>query len=392
MINRKLGLYIHIPFCIKKCSYCDFLSFPATPQVREQYVNQLTKELEVRSASFRNFSVDTVFLGGGTPSVLEERQIAQIMEALQTNFSIEKEAEITMEMNPGTVDSNKLSVYRNVGINRVSFGVQSLQEKELQLLGRIHTVQQFYENYDAARKTGFENINIDLMSALPNQTLEDVRKNIEAAVKLAPEHISCYGLIIEEGTLFYQMYEEQEKRRQAGEERLSDTLPTEELEREMYQWISEFLEKHGYVHYEISNYAKPGRECKHNLKYWERKEYLGVGLGAASFVGETRFSNIKNMETYLKANITEDTQMLQSEKEKIQQTEAMEEFMFLGLRKMQGISKREFYENFGKEYMQVYGKVHEKLVRQGLLENAGDRVHLSKQGIDVSNYVMGEFF
>lgn len=391
MINKKLGLYIHIPFCIKKCSYCDFLSFPATEPVKEQYVKQLVKELEVRSAAFKDFSVDTVFLGGGTPSVLEERQIAEIMETVKKSFTLEEKTEITMEMNPGTVNEEKLRWYYKAGINRASFGVQSLQNNELKLLGRIHTVEDFLENYETARKVGFTNINIDLMSALPNQTLMDVQKNLKEAVKISPEHLSCYGLIIEEGTPFYQAYEEQEVRRQAGEERQEDALPTEQLEREMYQWISDFLTEQGYMHYEISNYAKPGRECKHNLKYWERKEYLGVGLGAASFWGEMRLNNVRTLQDYLKTDIRGDVERLVEEKEVIDETAAMEEFMFLGLRKLQGISQKEFYESFGKEYMQVYGKVHEKMICKGLLEEEGDMVRLSKRGIDVSNYVMGEF-
>lgn len=391
MISKKLGLYIHIPFCIRKCSYCDFLSFTASDQVKEQYVQQLIRELQVRSAAFKDYFLDTVFLGGGTPSVLEGRQIAEIMEAVQGNFKLERNAEITMEMNPGTVNEEKLIAYRKAGINRISFGVQSMQNKELELLGRIHTVEDFLQNYKAARKVGFSNINMDLMSALPNQTLKDVKKNLTEAAKLSPEHLSCYGLIIEEDTPFYQVYEEQELRRQAGEERQEDALPTEQSEREMYQWISDFLEEQGYVHYEISNYAKPGMECKHNLKYWERKEYLGAGLGAASFVGDIRWSNLRTMEEYLQADIEQEPEKLVEEREVVNEISAIEEFMFLGLRTIQGISKTEFYQSFGKEYMQVYQTVHHKMISQGLLEEEGDRVRLTKQGIDVSNYVMGEF-
>lgn len=391
MISKKSGLYIHIPFCIKKCSYCDFLSFPASDQMKEQYVKQLVRELQVRSAAFKDYSVDTVFLGGGTPSVLEEKQVAEIMETVQGNYTLEEKAEITMEVNPGTVKEDKLIAYHKAGINRISFGVQSMQNKELKLLGRIHTVEEFLQNYKAARKAGFTNINIDLMAALPNQTLKDVQMNLTEVSELSPEHLSCYGLIIEEGTPFYQAYEEQELRRQAGEERPEDALPTEQLEREMYQWISDFLEEQGYVHYEISNYAKPGMECRHNLKYWERKEYLGVGLGAASFIKDTRFSNVRTMQEYLQADIEQEAETLIKEREIIDEISAMEEFMFLGLRKLQGISKTEFYQSFGKEYMQVYGTVHRKMTGQGLLEEEGDGVRLTKLGIDVSNYVMGEF-
>lgn len=392
MKNRSIGLYIHIPFCIKKCDYCDFLSFPATEQVRTQYVKQLITELQVRSADLKDGQIDTVFLGGGTPSVLEGKQIAEIMDTVYKYYNVDKEPEITMEMNPGTVNFEKLISYKKAGINRLSFGVQSMNNAELKLLGRIHSVEQFLENYYAARKAGFTNINMDLMSALPNQSLMDVQRNIMEAVKLAPEHLSCYGLIIEEGTPFYQKYEEQELRRQAGEERLEDNLPTEQLEREMYQWIGTYLTSHGYIQYEISNYAKTGLECRHNLKYWERKEYLGVGLGAASFLANVRSSNVRSLETYLQTDIPVKAEALIQETEVLDEASAMAEYMFLGLRKTQGISKTEFNECFGRDYMQIYGTVHAKMLKQGLLEEKEDRVYLSKRGIDVSNYVMGEFF
>lgn len=345
----------------------------------------------MRSAKTRDYVVDTVFLGGGTPSVLESQQIAEIMETVGSCFRLKKDAEITIEVNPGTVNEEKLKECQKAGVNRISFGVQSLQNKELELLGRIHTTEEFLKNYEAARRTGFLNINIDLMSALPGQTLQDVKKNIREAVRLSPEHLSCYGLIIEEGTHFYEVYKEQELRRQAGEERLEDELPTEQEEREMYQWIGEFLKEQGYVHYEISNYAKPGRECRHNLKYWERKDYLGVGLGAASLLQEVRFSNVRDMKRYLQIDFYQNPVAVIAEQEMIDKKAAMEEFMFLGLRKIRGISQREFYESFHEEYSKVYGKVHEKLLRQGLLVERGDRIFLSKQGIDVSNYVMGEY-
>ena len=391
MISKKLGLYIHIPFCIKKCSYCDFLSFSATDQAKEQYVQQLIKELQVRSAAFKDCFLDTVFLGGGTPSALEERHIAGIMDAVQGNFTLEENAEITMEMNPGTVNEQKFMAYHKAGINRISFGVQSMQNKELRLLGRIHTVEEFLENYKAARKAGFSNINIDLMSALPNQTLKDVQKNLTEAVKLSPEHLSCYGLIIEEGTPFYQLYEEQELRRQAGEERPEDTLPTEQLEREMYQWISDFLEEQGYVHYEISNYARPGMECKHNLKYWERKEYLGVGLGAASFVKDTRFSNVRTIEEYLQADIEQEMEVLMEEQEIIDETSAMEEFMFLGLRMNEGVTRAAFEQSFGVPIEAVYLETLRKLKEQGLLQMIAGRIALTDKGMDLANYVMAKF-
>lgn len=391
MISKSAGLYLHIPFCVRKCSYCDFLSFSATEEVREQYGKQLMQEIKERSFLLKDRSVDTVFLGGGTPSLFDGAQMERIMKTVSEFYNIEKNAEITMEMNPGTVDEEKLVSYKKSGINRISFGVQSMQEKELKLLGRIHKVKEFQNNYSLARKVGFDNINLDLMLALPNQTMRDVEYNLKEAVRLKPEHLSCYGLIIEEGTPFFKKYEEQELRRQAGEEQAGDDLPGESLEREMYQWTYEFLAKEGYGQYEISNYSQAGYECRHNLKYWDRGEYLGLGLGASSFLENRRFSNVTDMKEYLSLDMIRQQELLVTEEEVIDTKEAMEEFMFLGLRKTAGVSKRDFAENFGVEYRQVYQEVHEKMVALGLLQEVGDRVCLTRQGIDVSNYVMSEF-
>ncbi|MDE6312311.1 MAG: radical SAM family heme chaperone HemW [Lachnospiraceae bacterium] len=391
MINKNAGLYLHIPFCMRKCSYCDFLSFPAGEDNREQYLKQLMKEIKERSLLLEDRCVDTVFLGGGTPSLFDGIQIGRLMETVTKYFKIEKHAEITMEMNPGTVDEGKLMAYKTSGINRISFGVQSMQEKELALLGRIHKVEEFRKNYQLARRLEFENINLDLMLALPNQTLQDVKYNLREAVALKPEHLSCYGLIIEEGTPFFQEYQQQELRRQAGEERVGDVLPGEELEREMYQWTCEFLHKEGYEQYEISNYSLKGYECRHNMKYWERGEYLGLGLGASSFLDNRRFSNVTDMKEYLSIDIGRMQEELVAEEEVIDRQAAMEEFMFLGLRKTAGISKKEFKDNFGAEYKQIYQSVHERMVHLGLLREEGDRICLTRQGIDVSNYVMSAF-
>lgn len=391
MISRNIGLYIHIPFCIRKCQYCDFLSFPAGEEIMEQYINQLLIEMKVRSVLWKDRVVDTIFLGGGTPSILKEKQIEKIMQGIFSCFQVEKDAEITMEMNPKTVTEEKLKVCRENGINRISFGVQSFDDKYLKILGRIHGSRDFYENYDMARKVGFSNINLDLMSGLPGQSVEEIKRELEKAIQLSPEHISYYGLIIEEGTLFYEKYGEEEKRREEGEERKSDALPGEELEREMYLCISETLKGQGYVHYEISNYGKPEYQCRHNLKYWERKEYLGLGLGAASLMENVRYGNLRELKEYLKRDFSLHADSMLMETEVLDEKACMEEFMFLGLRKLQGISKTEFFKEFQKKYEDVYKEVHKALLSKELIQEEGDYVRLSEKGIDVSNYVMAEY-
>ena len=391
MRNRNIGLYIHIPFCIRKCQYCDFLSFAAEEEEKEQYVKQLLIEMKVRSAQQKDCVVDTVFLGGGTPSILNEKQIEKIMQGIFTCFHVDENAEITMEMNPKTVTEEKLKVCKENGINRISFGVQSFDDNYLKLLGRIHSAKDFYENYEMARKIGFSNINLDLMSALPGQKVSDIQKELKKAVELSPEHISFYGLIIEEGTYFYEKYGQEDKRREEGKESAADDLPGEELEREMYQCISETLKGKGYVHYEISNYGEPGYQCRHNLKYWERKEYLGLGLGAASLMKNVRYGNIRELKEYMEKDFSVDRNSMIMEKEILDKKACMEEFMFLGLRKMEGIRKDDFFQGFQKTYDEVYGKVHNTLLEKELIQEAGDYVRLSEKGIDVSNYVMAEY-
>lgn len=390
MISKSLGLYLHIPFCVKKCQYCDFLSFSANEEMKESYIKQLISEIKVRSALHQGM-VDTIFLGGGTPSVLKEEQIERILKAVHQYFKVDSSAEITMEMNPNTVTAEKLRVCKEYGINRISFGVQSFDDKYLKLLGRLHSAKDVYENYEMARKVGFSNINLDLMSALPGQTLLDIKKELQEVKRLSPEHISFYGLIIEEGTPFFEKYEAQELRREAGEEQAEDELPDESAEREMYQCISESLKAQGYIHYEISNYGKEGLECQHNLKYWSRQDYLGLGLGAASLLEEKRYTNVRDIKEYLQTDFSRHPQGMIGETEVLDRKSAMEEFMFLGLRKLQGISTVDFMECFQQSYENVYRTVHQKLVSQGLICKEGEYVKLTPKGIDVSNYVMSEY-
>lgn len=360
---KPLELYIHIPFCIRKCKYCDFLSAPSGKEERAAYVENLCRKIRSHTELAEAYRVVTIFVGGGTPSILEEEQIRQIFTAVRETFQIEESAEITIEMNPGTVTEEKLRTYKEIGINRLSIGLQSADDRELAALGRIHTFGEFLDTYRMARKAGFENINIDLMSAIPHQTRESYERTLRTAAELGLEHISAYSLIIEEGTPFYEKY---------GEGKHAADLPDEDTERLMYEDTKRILEEYGYHRYEISNYAKDGRECRHNLGYWERAEYLGIGSGAASLIDNVRF--------------TED-----GEPERLSIKEQMAEYMFLGLRKIKGVSKQRFAECFGSSMEDIYGNVIEDMKKKGLLQEQGDSVRLTERGIDVSNYVMSEF-
>lgn len=380
---KELELYIHIPFCVKKCFYCDFLSMPVDESIRRHYVCKLIEEIEYKSEKYKEYEVSSLFFGGGTPSILSETQIAEIMKALQKNFSIKSDAEITIECNPGTLTGQKLSAYKQCGINRISMGLQSGNNQELNMLGRIHTYEEFLQNYDLVRKIGFDNVNVDLMSALPGQTVSDWEDTLTKVLKLRPEHISAYSLIIEEGTPFYQTYEKDELRRQEGER--PKYLPSEETERAMYEVTRSILAQKGYERYEISNYAKKGMECKHNIGYWTRKNYLGLGLGSASLVENVRFSNSSDLKEYLNGKFEP------QEKEVLTRKEQMEEFAFLGLRMMEGISRRRFEETFGVAIEAVYGEVIHKMTELGLLTQQAGHIMLTEDGISVSNYVMSEF-
>lgn len=379
--RSEIELYIHIPFCVRKCQYCDFLSFAAPLETREQYVFMLCREMAEWEKK-EEVVVSSVFLGGGTPSLLSEKQLEAIFTTLHENYQFTEDAEISIEANPGTVSESKLLLLRKCGVNRISFGLQSTQEEELKNLGRIHTFRQFLDSYEMARKAGFENINIDLMSALPGQSLSSWQTTLRKVAELSPEHISAYSLIIEEGTPFYEKYREDEILREKGEKSLY--LPDEETERRMYELTREILGEYGYHRYEISNYAKKGKECRHNIGYWTRKEYKGFGLGAASLVEEQRLRNTCDLKSYLKGKRVE-------EAEKLEKEDQMEETMFLGLRMMQGVSMRQFYEQYGIEMKEMYGETIERMKGLGLLEETGDYIRLTEEGISLSNYVMSEF-
>lgn len=370
--EQALELYIHIPFCVRKCNYCDFLSFRADRQAQEKYVQALCAE--IKSAEDLKRGVTSVFIGGGTPSVLAPGWLEKIMGCLRQSFRILPDAEITMEANPGTLDREKLAAYRECGINRLSMGLQSAKDEELALLGRVHTFGEFLENYQMARETGFSNINVDLMFGIPGQTREDWLSTLRRVAELSPEHISAYSLIVEEGTPFAEMELD---------------LPDEDTEYQMYEDTAEILKKYGYLQYEISNYAREGFACRHNIGYWKRSDYLGLGLGASSLIGNRRFSNTRNMEKYLKDSDSPD--VIREYEPELTRNDAMAEFMFLGLRMINGVSRAEFQACFGCFLDSVYGPVIEKYKNLGLLHDAGDRISLTRRGIHVSNVIMSEF-
>ena len=399
--KKELELYVHIPFCIRKCAYCDFLSGPAEKPAQTAYVEALVREIREQKEKFTGHRVTTVFLGGGTPSVLEGEETAFIFRALRESFDVAEQAEITIEANPGTVTKEKLDGWKGCGINRLSIGLQSASDRELELLGRIHTYRDFLDTYEMARARGFDNINVDLISAVPGQTAESWAQTLAAVAGLGPEHISAYSLIIEEGTPFYELY---------GEERKGSVppLPDEEEDRRIYKMTRKILEKYGYYRYEISNYARPGYECRHNLGYWERKEYLGLGLGASSLIGECRFHNTADMKKYMQIfgkpvleagapDIADQipghkrTGRVLEEKERLSVQDQMEEYMFLGLRKMEGVMVSRFEQIFHRKIDSVYGAQIRKLTEEGLLEHSDGRIRLTELGIDISNYVFAEF-
>lgn len=383
MADKSLELYVHIPFCVRKCEYCDFLSAPAGADTQQEYVRNLLLEIEQKGVRCTDYEVTTIFFGGGTPSILKAGWIADILDAIHRNFKVRKDAEITIECNPGTLTFEKLSMYKSAGINRISVGLQSASDAELRELGRIHTYEDFLKSYDLIRKKGFSNINIDLMAALPGQTLKSYEQTLQRVLAPKPEHISAYSLIIEEGTPFYEKYEADELLREKGEK--PQMLPSEETERLMYERTKELLLAHGYERYEISNYARRGYACRHNIGYWRRENYLGFGLGSASLLENERFHNTTDLTDYLGGDY------LAYEQEKLDKKSQMEEFMFLGLRMTDGISTECFRQTFGLTVELVYGPVLEQQIADQLLRKEDGRIFLTERGLDVSNYVMAQF-
>lgn len=392
--KEELSLYIHIPFCVRKCGYCDFLSAPADEKARDRYVQALLMEIErYRGTETADRKIKTLYIGGGTPSILSVNQLDCIIQKIKCTFNFCDDIEASMEMNPGTASKEKCRALYQMGINRLSIGLQSTNDMELKTLGRIHSYEDFLNTYTWCREAGFQNINVDLMAALPYQTVESYTTGLRKIIRLAPEHISAYSLILEEGTPFYQKYN-------SG----CYPLPDEEQERLMYRETEQILAQAGYERYEISNYAKKGYACRHNLVYWQGGDYLGLGLGSSSYMDGVRFHNTTDLNTYVnQCAYVED-------REELSVQAKMEEFMFLGLRVMAGVSGTEFEKRFGKTMEDVYGDVLRKHEEEGLLqiERKEDRkeaaaaepakgktniekVMLTTKGVDVSNYVFADF-
>ena len=397
-MKKELELYVHIPFCVKKCAYCDFLSGPAGETEKSAYTETLLREIRSRKEAYRDYRVSTVFLGGGTPSVLTGEDTARIFHALGENFDISRDAEITMEVNPGTVTEEKAAAWKECGINRLSIGLQSVDDEELKMLGRIHTFREFLDTWELVRGEGFRNVNVDLISAIPGQTVQSWERTLRTVADFGPEHLSAYSLIIEEGTPFYERY----GKGGMDYDGSLPMLPDEDAERQIYQMTAAVLKEYGYHRYEISNYAKQGYECRHNLGYWDRKQYLGLGLGASSLVEEQRFHNTADMRKYMEVfGVRNCSQPVHTgagqpgpaaeEMETLSAEDQMEEFVFLGLRKTKGISCREFQENFGKSIEDVYGDQIGRFKGLGLMKKEGDRLWLTERGIDVSNSIFVEF-
>lgn len=388
MRRKQIGLYIHIPFCKQKCSYCDFCSYANKESFVKRYMQCVLKEIiEVGSnnkTDFENgkddlFLVKTIYIGGGTPSLIDSKYITRVIEDIKLNFEVDEKAEITIEVNPGTVTLEKLEDYYKAGINRLSIGLQSTHEHLLKEIGRIHTYLDFIDTYRFARDAGFKNINVDLMIGLPNQTLEEVQDSIEEIVSMEPEHISVYSLILEENTPLFKKVEE-------GLE-----LPDEELERKMYWAVKQTLEQNGYIHYEISNFAKKGYESKHNLDCWNQKEYIGIGIAAHSYTNGIRYSNIENLEQYIKNYEEDNTEENLVFHEKQDMESMQKEYMLLGLRKIEGVGIQEFKIKFVANPVFLYHAQLEKLVNEELLEIDGDRIKLTNKGLDLANIVWEEF-
>ena len=400
---RELELYVHIPFCMKKCDYCDFLSAPADEKSQLAYVEGLKREIAYYGSCYKDAVLTSIYIGGGTPSWLQERYLVAVLEEINRYFIIQPKAEISIECNPGTLTKNKLEAYKQNGINRLSIGLQSADDQELKELGRIHTFEQFLRNYELARECGFSNINIDLMNALPHQTIEKAYDSLIKVIRLNPEHISSYSLIIEKGTPFYDRYKFDLVKQEAGLP--TEVLPSEDTVYQIGKMTQDVLAENGYLRYEISNYAKKGYECRHNIGYWKRKEYLGVGLGAASLIDEVRYSNLTDLDAYIEQSFhVKQTEIADTQTKKeipatnlcreavaLTKNAQMEEFMFLGLRMTDGIQKNQFYQAFGFTVDHIYRDVVQKLSVQELLVDTTTSVYLTDKGIDLSNYALAQF-
>lgn len=376
----ELGIYVHIPFCVKKCDYCDFISYPNKFEMQKEYIKKLIEEIEDNKDLLKNNEITTIYIGGGTPSSIKPELVKEVLNTIYKTANIENKEniEITIEVNPGTVTKNNLQMYRDCGINRLSIGLQSANNQILNTIGRIHDYGQFLNTYNWAVEVGFENINVDLMLGLPNQTISDLKQSLDNILNLnpVPKHISVYSLIVEEGT---------EIERKISEGILE--LPDEEAERNQYKYIKNYLELNQFKHYEISNFAKKGYESKHNMNCWKQKQYIGIGLAAHSYFNRCRYSNTADLEEYLNKN-SEDVKIIHEE----QSIEDMKkEYMLLGLRKIDGVSVSEFKEKFGENPIYLFRNELQKLVEEELLIIDLDNIRLTDKGLDLANLVWEEF-
>lgn len=375
---KKIGVYIHIPFCKQKCIYCDFISYVNKAELQEKYVQALIKEIKEWKKQNKYIKIDTIYIGGGTPSYLESKNIVKILEELKEQ--ILPNSQITIEVNPGTITTQKLEDYKKAGVNRLSIGLQSTKDNLLKLIGRIHNFEEFVNTYKQAREVGFENINIDLMIGLPTQTIQDIKQSLETIVELNPEHISVYSLIVEEGTPIDNLIEKGDLK-----------LPNEEIDRNMYWYVKDFLELQGFNHYEISNFSKLGYESSHNMNCWNQREYKGFGVAAHSYIDKLRFSNIEDLEQYIKNIQNNDFEKNITIQEKLTETQEKKEYMLLGLRKINGVSIQEFKNKFIDNPVFLFKKELQKLTEQGLITINSDRIQLTNKGLDLANLVWEEF-
>lgn len=414
-----MELYIHIPFCMKKCRYCDFLSGSYEIEIRKKYTEALINDLLFYAAKCADEKVDSVFIGGGTPTFLETELMKQILTVVSSSFNLSDNVEYTIECNPGTANQSAMDMYHDMGINRVSIGLQSANEDELLMLGRIHDLKAFLRTFEYARRAGFDNINVDIMTGLPKQTPMKLRNTLNTVTMLRPEHISAYDLIIEPGTPFYNLYNDELIKRQQGEKNLK-SLPDEDMELELTRITENFLSSKGYIKYEVSNFARQGFSSRHNIGYWDRVPYIGVGIGAASLFNETRWSNDRDIYSYINRldkpgsavalsddpkistlknrllneapwEIDKDIIPESTDIKHLSRKAAMEEFFFLGLRKVKGVRRSDFENYFDTTVDAIYGDVIRKLQSEDLLTEKMGVIALTKRGMDISNLVLSEF-
>ncbi|EGT5561850.1 oxygen-independent coproporphyrinogen III oxidase [Clostridioides difficile] len=388
-----LGLYVHIPFCVKKCKYCDFNSYKMDIDSKKRYIEDLKIEMELYSNKLykdnkyknkeccslnKNDKITSIFVGGGTPSILTSDEIREVFISIKEMFDIDENAEITIECNPGTLTLEKLKTMKEIGINRLSIGLQAIQEKHLNFIGRIHTYEEFEKNYKDALSVGFKNINIDLMYSLPNQTLCDWKETLEKVVHLNPTHISAYSLILEEGTELYNMYESNKFE-----------LIDENVDIEMYEYTINYLKSKGYNQYEISNYSKEGYNCEHNILYWECEHYIGIGAGASGYINENRYNNVESLEDYHLSLVKREKPI--QENEILSEKDMIEEKIFMGLRMNKGIKFEDFKKKFGIDFREKYNKQIEILLARKLINQSFEGIQLTQKGREISNSVFIEF-